>query len=837
MKEQFNYFWWDGGFESVHNRLNKDINPDGTAHILTPNYRLDISRFLASPTGLEINKDTSRYLYGSVLQDTCYKITTDIVVCINGREFMIQKKKDENRALMVYDAGSVCHQLRLKGITLIDSDGNLYPEEELEMILYIWNDLISLSVQLVNTKSRCLVIDKAVELKMRFQFSSGELSKYQDSACLSSNTEECFAFLPVTDTSIEVYNNHILAASNKAFLCMHILPSKDSLERNYATYYEFSQGRIEFDIQDMMKGSKAIHHYDPVIGAVVIDIPDYQQNMEKIIKISAKTDSTEAVPIRFLVKREGKSRLLECGRVLKTEEAEYFNPVGAFPLGRQMNGYPSGSTWQVSTDIHEFDDYPRPYSHVWMHLYMQSLCSKDSSFEELLHFGWAMFGKRPAAQFCQLSLLGWDDHPHYSGGVNHKAVQLWHQGIINHQEIICMCPESHMSNSVITDIRPIDQKNVWGSNNGGGDLLRYRLSGKSEYLKMRASRCNFPNYGPWLGSVRYHLTSEEDAITGDVTAHILAANDISRVYYEAEYRILKDIEVEDLVLVWLGCPGYDYSRFARYAWGKGNEVIEDSLIDIRKGHGEEIIEHSIGENTWFSVYRGGVVDEQFREPNGNKGLIYRGGCLKLCEHPEASVKARKVRIDKFHGLTTQIWLGVSVDNQIISLKKGDMIRVSWEYAPTLKYADDYGLAGDYSKTYKDILEKHPDSYAMIKYEAIHGNWDITSKKGAVMKDGLFPTIEADCGEAEFVLKGGSGFIALRILLDNKPSKVVLEENIQGEWFECICNVSGYKTYQLEYADKKWIISFLLKGGAASIDSLPLERKFRFLAVKDTDKEG
>ena len=25
------YFWWDGGFESVHNRKNQAINPDETA--------------------------------------------------------------------------------------------------------------------------------------------------------------------------------------------------------------------------------------------------------------------------------------------------------------------------------------------------------------------------------------------------------------------------------------------------------------------------------------------------------------------------------------------------------------------------------------------------------------------------------------------------------------------------------------------------------------------------------------------------------------------------------------------------------------------------------------
>ena len=117
--EQFNYFWWDGGFESVHNRPNEKLNSYGIAHIQTPFYRFDISRFLASPCGISLKKNkNNEFLYGSVLPEPVVKLASDICINYEGKEYRLHNSIDKNRSLMVYDSGTVCHQLRLKGLSL-----------------------------------------------------------------------------------------------------------------------------------------------------------------------------------------------------------------------------------------------------------------------------------------------------------------------------------------------------------------------------------------------------------------------------------------------------------------------------------------------------------------------------------------------------------------------------------------------------------------------------------------------------------------------------------------------------------------------------------------------
>ena len=45
-------FWWDGGFECVHNRPDPCKNPREIAHAVSEYYRIDISRKEAAVVGL-----------------------------------------------------------------------------------------------------------------------------------------------------------------------------------------------------------------------------------------------------------------------------------------------------------------------------------------------------------------------------------------------------------------------------------------------------------------------------------------------------------------------------------------------------------------------------------------------------------------------------------------------------------------------------------------------------------------------------------------------------------------------------------------------------------------
>ena len=65
------------------------------------------------------------------------------------------------------------------------------------------------------------------------------------------------------------------------------------------------------------------------------------------------------------------------------------------------------------------------------------------------------------------------------------------------------------------------------------------------------------------------MISDDGAIHGDIQSVIFSSNDLARVFFHADYTADTDITLKDLTAAWLGCPGYDRSRYAKYAWGKG----------------------------------------------------------------------------------------------------------------------------------------------------------------------------------------------------------------------------------------------------------------------------
>ncbi len=819
MKRQFNYFWWDGGFESVHNRPRPEINPKETAHVLTPYYRFDISRLLASPIGLENSRDKAEeYRYGLVLPPPAIGITTDIQVILDGKEYLLHQSCQLGKSLMVYDSGTVCHQLRLKGVSLYDENGEILVGTELELAFYLWNNLVSFSIHLVDADTRLPIKGKTAKIQVRFHLDGCEVLPYKDGAYLQEKTG-AFYLAAVLETQLSFKHGCVSAYSDSSILCLHILPLEST--QDVDAYHAAVNGNMEISAVDSVKGQILASGYDPVSGGMVVKLPDIVRNTEEKIRITVNTELDLDIPLRILVLREGRGRIMEDGTILPMEETGGFTPMGVFPMAFYPNGMPSGSLWQVSIDGHEFENYPRPYTHKWIHLYNYKTVSRLEPVDEILCVGSPSLTGGISAAFCQLSLLGWDDNPHYGNPLDKTAVQLWIQGLINHQEILCICPESHMTDCTITDIRPIDHRNTWGPNNGGGDFLRYRLPGSNYMNKMCAARCSFSNYGPFVGTVEYYLTSENDAIAGHVKSNIVAADDIARVFFEADYLVLKELEVEELVLAWLGCPGYDKSRYTRYAWGMGETVEKDCLVEIQDGPGEELLEKPLAGGEWFAAFRGGIIDEQYREPNANKGMIYRGGSIELQAHPEAVIKAKRLRVDVFNGLTTQFWLGIYSEERRIQLKKGDRFKICWEYVPVLKYVTDYGLEGNYSEIYKQILLYHPDSYEMICYEAKHGESELDVIVGEAVNGSIFPSLRLKNGEGEFELEGGSGWTPLRVYLGDVPEKLNLilvtgKENI----------VLEHKLkYQLESYDGEWIATFLIKGGAESLRHSRIKRRF------------
>ena len=826
MYSQFNYFWWDGGFESVHNKPDTKLNPNEVAHILTPYYRFDISRLFTTSFGMELNiNKTENYIYGSTLQEPSIKFLSNIEVKINNTSYKVDTEINKNRTLMVYDSGSVCHQLRLKGISLIDEKNHTHPDIELEIVFFFWNDLISMTFLFLEKENRFPIKNDNIEIKIQIEFNGINLIS-ENGGIIISDTNGSFLVNPLeSDFSLE--NNTLNIYTDKNSQTIHILPLINKLSTKQ--YMIRNSEVMSIEVIDNSTGKSIPVIFDILSGGLKVTLPEGRFKETDWFHIRMNNKTGIDIPLRLILSWEGMPRLIEAGTLLNGSNSQSFSPMGVYPMAFNKSNIPTGSLWQVSTDGHEFENYPKAYTHKWMHLYSEYISKAASVLEEDLYIGHSTFKGQTAAQYCQLSLLGWDDNPHYGNEIDKTAVQLWHQGLIDHQEILCMCPESHMTDSVITDIRPIDQRNFWGPNNGGGDFLRYKVEGENSQRKMRAARCHFPNYGPNIGSVKYYMTSDDDCIIGEIDSHIVASNDIARIFFEAHYQVIKDCVVEDMNLIWLGCPGYDKSRYAKYAWGKNEDIMEDNLLEIQKGEGAVRLDNPLVGGEWFCAYRGGIIDEQFREPNGNKGLVYRGGDIYISSHPEASFKAKRIRTNVFDGLTTQFWIGISTVTDTINLKKGDYFNVSWEYVPLLKYSTDYALNENYSEVYKNILQRYPDSFEMLRYEAKHGNYEVITTKGKVVENNIFAIIRPDGGDVEFLLKGGSGCTPLRIITENRPNGITLESMISGKWID-LEYMKNQEYYQLEKSGDEFITTLLLKGGAETTEDEKLQREYRMRIV-------
>ena len=798
-------FWWDGGFECVHNRPDPCKNPREIAHAVSEYYRIDISRKEAAVVGLGAF-DEGNVTQGLILPPPSIGIQMRMRVSIDGKVYILQPERDGAKSLMVYDSGKICHQLRLKGCGVYDNNGNKLPGVEIEEVFYLWKDYAAISFHLVDTVTRLPFSSEKVAMQAFFSFEGATLEKTGESVWLSSTNG---GFMVYAEDKLCVLNEQtILACTEKKSLVLSFEPLRKPNSRR------LMQRKMDVGIESNAGGCVK-GEYDPVVGGWVLPL---MRGNEGPYRIVVRSPAEELYPVRILLMEEGNARIQADGTVIPMCQLKTMDVCGIYAYGTDIAGKPAGTCWQISVNGHEFENYPRPYSHRWIHLYTEIVCSNTTAFEEILYTGVGECNGFPIASFCQLSLLGWDDNPRFGNPKDITAVQLWVQGVIGKQEILCICPESHMTDSAITDIRPVDAGHVWGPNNGGGDFLRYRAVGDLNLRKMCAGRCEFFAYGPLLSTVNMYAQSEDNAIHGEIQISIFAARDVARVVCCADYIVQRDINVEEMTFAWLGCPGYDRSRYARFAWGVGKRVCEDAVLEYAKGQGEVLIQDAVADNSWYSAYFGGIIDEQYREPNGNKAMILRESWLCLREYPDTRLQAKRIRIDAFDGLTTQYWLGLYPKRGILQLKAGDKMHLVWEYVPTVKYARD--CARSETAVY-NLLRDNPDSFAVTKYEADCGAWDLTAAKGRVKA--RWPIIQVELAyndtsasfEGQFGFTCGVGYMPVQICLGKKPKKI--DVHLQSTYSKIAHSIP----YQLDCIHGIWVATYIIQ---TSMEELQ-ERQF------------
>ncbi len=790
----YNFFWWDGGFRAVHNVPRPDINPNGACHVLTPQYRLDISREEATIKGFSSapDKGSDALLHGLTIPPNAFPLATSIQVELEGKRYYVDHRASDRRALMVYDSGSIAQQLHLKGIQLLDTKGNPHENVELEITFVCWQDLVAVTWELINTGNR-LAFSGSAKIEIAFSGSvhPALLIQSQDKTTLTGPLQYA-------------------AKGNTARIYLAFAP----LAKNVTVTATRLSDRVGLPVT-----------WNPTYAAFMVSMDGYTGKDPYHLQLSAKTAHSNQVPCRIVLAREGDARIRPDGTINTNDFNKNLSVIGSYPVAFGTNGHPNGAMWQVSSDIHEFENYPQPYTRLWLHLYRQASCSVKQPFTETVKLAWTDAASQPAAQFCQLSLLGWDDNPKYGGKLNLRAIQLWIQGLINKAEITCLSPDSYMCGNIITDIRPIDHSHTWGANMGGGDFLRFDTKPAINEC-MEAARVHFLSYGPYLGTTRIFNTSTHGEITGTVDASILAATDIARTWFDCRYEVIKDVEAQNIQLAFLGCPTYDYSALARYAWGDMAGQQHDGILKSTFSDESEVLPIELKPGVWVAAYRGGIIDEQNREPNANRGMVIRRTELSLSGDPGAQLKLHRISSTNRVVATTQFQLRLDKkDGTPVRLRKGDRIRVVFEYVPVLKYHTDYERAVR-CPTYYQILREHPDSFEPVAYEAKHGDWHFEDLSGAsVDQDSIFPTLTDIKSTAQFTLVGGGAFTPLRIALKERPDHLTLSRIENGKSVSALTVAPDAPPYQLDYLNGSWIVTILLQGAPASADAEQQKRRF------------
>ena len=537
--------------------------------------------------------------------------------------------------------------------------------------------------------------------------------------------------------------------------------------------------------------------YDNELDAYALDIDHFNNgksreavnNREELFKVRIQNRNSEDKVLRFVFRK-----LKNTGPI-----------TGISAILRDESGLPSGKHVQISKNWHQgkFHKYQGP----WVRAYTL-VTVPAGSILEFQYLGVNGFWKGlPAASHNQLALPG------YKGHRNH----LWEQSALGAWgESICYDPENGLSAS-ITDVRPLmvtpmhkgNSKWTWTNNVGGGEFFSvYKASNKARLAHIQVNNDHIRNC-PLLTEVNYSSVLEDQSAAISYTASLSRTDDLVRGIYNVEYKVLKDMSFDRLVLFQIGADRYNYAKESAFAHGHGQTLIKDWATapgnNQYKGEAFKLDQ----KNPWVALYKSAP---QAYGAAATRGIILRNWQAEIKgQDNHAYLRERGVDLGRRKVSIADITLAPSIK----SLKAGDTIKACFEMIIAPQYASDYYGPNTALKT---ALSKHGDSWKMIAREASDNSLDIECKVGKLLRQRPV-LIQTTNNRAEFKVSNGLAFKAVTFTGIDKNKPGLLEIKTGESWKKC----SQSDFYQVDYNSNKkcWEYSF----------SMPLDnaktQEFRF----------
>jgi len=436
--------------------------------------------------------------------------------------------------------------------------------------------------------------------------------------------------------------------------------------------------------------------------------------------------------------------------------------AGYVPMVIDARGLPSGLPVQISKDWHRTKpSEPLTYAGAWMHgrTWLNLPAKSRVAFNYCTTF--ARWGGVPTASLAQLSLAGW----------GHNG--FWDQFALgSFGESICFQPARVIRRALLTDFRPLFQKGytkeerwAWTGNVGGGDTM-VRLDPQGRYVPFKRNVTRYASYGPNLAEVVYDEVSEDDAIHSRTEVFLPRSDDCLRVYLRLRYEVTRRVEFSRLAFFQLGGDFYNDTNAPLIAWGDASHLVAEQRPQPELGTRLLPTWEARGEQPWVSLHGESRAD---RAPGGqaSRGLIVREW--------SATLGGRSMRAPFFaavgsRGTKPHLAAEIVPPPDLTALEPGDYVDMLIEILPIPIAAERY-YGPD--KDFAAALREGANTWRVVQREATGNRPAITLPGGGDAQHWPFTLAVGATRELTFTLRGGLGWLPLRLTQLDRPDEIEL----------------------------------------------------------------
>ena len=457
--------------------------------------------------------------------------------------------------------------------------------------------------------------------------------------------------------------------------------------------------------------------------------------------------------------------------------------TGLCPILCHPDGTPTGIPVQLSKNWHypKLGTYFRPY---------MIIPAKPGKTTYKLRIAYGFYGTLPSASHAQLSLIGYANNTRW----DQLAIGCW-------GETICFDMDTACVPNVITDVRGLMLRNGkngrkwhWTDCGWGGDWLHIR-NAKKQRLHLSELKTAYLAHGPCLTDVRhtgYYGTQREVKIRAQVQT--CRTDDYARTFQTLNYTFQKAFPARNITLFALGDRTQVHTPC--YAYGDLSGLHKEVKVPTNAKKDSLLLDHYTltGTGPWWIAFPKGKPHSKKDWGTGTRALIIRsyqanfGGKKYL--RPSISMR---VNHDLGQGKKS-INLYLTPPKEVTTISPNDTVSIDTEWITLPRIADDYYGT---NKAFLEFLQKHPNSWRPVHREVVGNHLSVSAKGGHILKN--YPLIiKANQPEVTFTIKGGVGYVPVRIENLKSPDGYKLYQIINGKAQKLDQAVHGNDFWQTDY---------------------------------------